>query len=68
MMRDKALVADGQTMGSYYGVTGIPTMILIGPDGKVITVNARGLALEDALAEIYGPMPKEEATDDADEE
>ncbi len=68
MMRDKALVADGQTMGSYYGVTGIPTMILIGPDGKVITINARGLALEDALAEIYGPMPKEEATDDADEE
>ena len=69
MMRDKALVADGQTMGSYYGVTGIPTMILIGPDGKVITINARGQALEKALAEIYGPMPKEEAAkDDADEE
>lgn len=69
MMRDKALVADGQTMGSYYGVTGIPTMILIGPDGKVITINARGQALEKALAEIYGPMPKEEAAkDDADED
>lgn len=63
MMRDKALVADGQTMGSYYGVTGIPTMILIGPDGKVITINARGQALEKALAEIYGPMPKEEPVD-----
>ncbi len=67
MMRDKALVADGQTMGSYYGVTGIPTMILIGPDGKVVTINARGEALEDALAEIYGPMP-EEAADEADDE
>ena len=65
MMRDKALVADGQTMGSYYGVTGIPTMILIGPDGKVITVNARGQALEKALADIYGPMKE---ADDADEE
>lgn len=65
MMRDKALVADGQTMGSYYGVTGIPTMILIGPDGKVITINARGQALEKALAEIYGPMKE---ADDADEE
>ena len=68
MMRDKALVADGQTMGSYYGVTGIPTMILIGKDGKVITINARGKALEDALAEIYGPMPKEEPADEADDE
>lgn len=65
MMRDKALVADGQTMGSYYGVTGIPTMILIGPDGKVITINARRQALEKALAEIYGPMKE---ADDADED
>ncbi|MBR6436927.1 MAG: TlpA family protein disulfide reductase, partial [Thermoguttaceae bacterium] len=64
MMRDKALVADGQTMGEYYGVTGIPTMILIGPNGKVITTNARGKALEDALTDIYGPMPKEEKADD----
>lgn len=68
MMRDKALVADGQTMGAYYGVTGIPTMILIGPNGKVITINARGRALEDALAEIYGPMPKDEADDAEDED
>ena len=68
MMRDKALVADGQTMGSYYGVTGIPTMILIGPDGKVITINARGAALKDALESIYGPMPKDEEADDKDEE
>ena len=64
MMRDKALVADGQTMGEYYGVTGIPTMILIGPNGKVITTNARGKALEDALTDIYGSMPKEEKADD----
>ena len=64
MMRDKALVADGQTMGEYYGVTGIPTMILIGPDGKVVTVNARGANLEKALADIYGPMPKEETDDE----
>lgn len=66
MMRDKALVADDQTMSSYYGVTGIPTMILIGPDGKVITINARGPALKKALADIYGPM--KEADDEEDEE
>ena len=65
MMKDKALVADGQTMGEYYGVTSIPTMILIGPDGKVVTVNARGPALKKALADIYGPMKD---ADDEDEE
>ena len=68
MMRDKALVADGQTMGTYYGVTGIPTMILIGLDGKVITVNARGQNLKKALESIYGPMPKDDDADDEDEE
>ena len=68
MMRNDAVVADGQTMGVYYGVTGIPTMILIGPDGKVITVNARGQNLGKALEDIYGPMPKEEKKDNDDEE
>ncbi|MCH2210999.1 MAG: TlpA family protein disulfide reductase [Fuerstiella sp.] len=29
-------------MAAYYAVTGIPTVILVGPDGKVISLNARG--------------------------
>ena len=63
MMDKQALVADGQTMDEYYGVTAIPTMILIGKDGKVITDNARGPVLKKALAEIFGPMDE-----DADDE
>ena len=63
MMDKQALVADGQTMDEYYGVTAIPTMILIGKDGKVITDNARGPILKKALADIYGPMDE-----DADDE
>ncbi len=59
MMNNKALVADGQTMDEYYGVTAIPTMILIGKDGKVITDNARGPVLKKALADIYGPMDED---------
>ena len=65
MMDKQALVADGQTMDEYYGVTAIPTMILIGKDGKVITDNARGPVLKKALAEIFGPMD-EDADDEED--
>ena len=60
MMDKQALVADGQTMDEYYGVTAIPTMILIGKDGKVITDNARGPVLKKALADIYGPMDEDD--------
>lgn len=63
MMNKQALVADGQPMDEYYGVTAIPTMILIGKDGRVITDNARGPFLKKTLAEIFGPMDE-----DADEE
>ncbi|MBQ1277294.1 MAG: thioredoxin family protein, partial [Thermoguttaceae bacterium] len=36
-------------LAQYYGVTGIPTMILVGKDGKVLSVNARGPELERLL-------------------
>lgn len=36
-----------------YGVTAIPTNVLIGPDGKIIAVNLRGEALENAVAKIF---------------
>ncbi len=36
-------------LSQYYGVTGIPTMILVGKDGKVLSTNARGPELERLL-------------------
>ncbi len=48
---------------SYYGIMGIPTMILVGKDGKVVSLNARGEKLEEEVAKILGPMPKEEKKD-----
>lgn len=36
-------------LSQYYGITGIPTMILVGKDGKVLSVNARGAELERLL-------------------
>lgn len=45
-------------MANKYGILGIPTMILVGRDGKVISLNARGRVLAAELEKIYGPPPK----------
>lgn len=46
--------ADGpQRMAAHYGITGIPQLILIGRDGRVITLEARGKQLEERLAELF---------------
>lgn len=37
-----------------YGVTGLPTVMLIGADGKVITLDARGEALDEHLKNLLG--------------
>jgi hypothetical protein len=55
-------------MDEYYGVTAIPTMILIGKDGKVITDNARGPVLKKALADIYGPMDEDDEEEKVNDE
>lgn len=39
----------------HYGVIGIPQLILIGPDGKVVSVDARGKRLGRALQKLLGP-------------
>jgi hypothetical protein len=36
-----------------YGIRAVPQNILIAPDGKIITKNLRGEALENKLAEIF---------------
>ncbi len=40
-------------MSAYYGVTGIPTMILVDKDGKAIDTNARGQHLTELLEKIF---------------
>lgn len=46
-----------------YGISGIPSMILVGADGKVISISARGHALNAELEKIYGPIEKEPVED-----
>jgi thiol-disulfide isomerase/thioredoxin len=41
-------------LASYYGITGIPTVVLIGADGNVITLDARGKKLGAALERLLG--------------
>ena len=41
------------TMAITYAVNSIPEMILIGRDGKVVLLNARGEALDEKLAELF---------------
>jgi len=40
------------SMGGKYGITGIPAFVLIGADGKVVTVHCRGERLGEALAKL----------------
>jgi thiol-disulfide isomerase/thioredoxin len=40
-------------MATKYGISGIPQLILIGRDGNVITLNARGEGLAKQLAELF---------------
>jgi hypothetical protein len=45
-------------MAEYYAVHGIPTLILIGRDGKVISTNARGRVLGDLVEKaLAAPAP-----------
>jgi hypothetical protein len=42
-------------MATYYGLFTIPQMVLLGKDGRVLTLDARGKRLNEALAEQFGP-------------
>lgn len=47
---------------AYYGITGIPTVMLVGKDGKVVTMDARGPQLEEELKALLGdPKPREDS-------
>lgn len=57
-------------MATYYGIQGIPAMMLVGQDGKVVTLSARGPELAERLRELLGdPLPiVEDEEDEEDEE
>ena len=40
-------------VAAHYGISGIPQLILIGRDGKVVTLNARGERLAEELAKLF---------------
>ena len=50
----KTVTGQPVPFNKYYGIYKVPRPILIGKDGKVITINARGPELERRLKEIYG--------------
>jgi thiol-disulfide isomerase/thioredoxin len=43
-----------QGMANYYGIQGIPQLILVGRDGRVISLNARGEALGSMVEKALG--------------
>jgi thiol-disulfide isomerase/thioredoxin len=43
---------------TYYGISGIPTMILVGKDGNVLDIHARGEQLEALLVKEFGERKK----------
>ena len=40
--------------GRLYGISSIPATVLVGPDGKIVARNLRGIQLEQKLIEILG--------------
>ncbi|MDR1959285.1 MAG: TlpA family protein disulfide reductase [Planctomycetaceae bacterium] len=45
--------AKNESIADYYGIAGIPCMILIGRDGKVISLEARGNKLNKELEKLF---------------
>jgi thiol-disulfide isomerase/thioredoxin len=54
-------------VATYYGVMGIPTVILVDKEGKVVSTRARGPELGRLLADLLGPAePVEKAESEAE--
>ena len=54
-------------MATYYGISGIPTAILVDQKGDVVSLRARGKELDRLLEELIGPLEKE-SSEEAEEE
>ena len=44
---------EGNTATELYGITGIPQIMLIGPDGKIVARDLHGDAIEEIIAPLY---------------
>jgi len=53
ILHDAGGEGDGNALARFYGITGIPQLILIGRDGNVITLNARGRKLAEELEKLF---------------
>ena len=53
-------------MATYYGISAIPTAILVDQEGKVVSLRARGSELDRLLADILGPVEESTEDDEAD--
>ena len=50
---------------SYYGIMAIPTTILVGKDGKVVSLNVHGDNLKEELVKLLGPAEENKEAKDA---
>ncbi|MBL8850724.1 MAG: redoxin domain-containing protein [Planctomycetaceae bacterium] len=53
--KDEEKRAQGNAIANYYGISSIPTMILVDQEGKVVSLEARDERLDELLAELLGP-------------
>ena len=54
---EKRKEAGQMAMSGRFGISAVPRCILVGRDGKVISVEARGVVLETELQRLYGDVP-----------
>ena len=59
--KDEEKRAQGNAIANYYGISSIPTMILVDQDGKVVSLEAREDRLDELLAELLGPPEEQPA-------
>jgi thiol-disulfide isomerase/thioredoxin len=55
ILDDHSARGTSKSLSTYYGVFGLPTAFLVGADGKVISIHARGEELAKALEKQLGP-------------
>jgi thiol-disulfide isomerase/thioredoxin len=58
--KDEATQGWDNPTATYYGITGIPTAILVDQKGNVVTLSARGPALTQQLEQLLGKVEDEE--------
>jgi thiol-disulfide isomerase/thioredoxin len=51
-----------QSLATYYGIIGIPQTVLVGRDGKVVTLSVRGPRLGQELEKLLGPAKEKAKT------